>query len=83
MIVHVDLSQVPPVVEVREAQDFTALSAVISVQGHVWVDPDVLCPAAEDASAARGFAAMVDFARAHGWVDDRGFIRAHVENGST
>lgn len=49
---------------------------------HVWVNPHAiraLCPLAGDADWAKGFDAMVGFAAQHGWTDDRGRIRAHVE----
>lgn len=50
---------------------------------HVFVDPAVLRRLAGERAADPGWAAslegMVGFAAEHGWVDEAGFIRAHVE----
>ncbi|KAA2315088.1 flavin reductase [Pseudooceanicola sediminis] len=61
----------------------TAAAPVGHAEGdHVWVRPDAvraLCATAGDGAWSEGFAAMVSFAKAHGWVDPSGCIRAHVE----
>lgn len=48
----------------------------------LWVDVAWLrraSPLAEDATWQAGFAAMIDFARRHGWIEEgTGAIRAHV-----
>jgi hypothetical protein len=60
-----------------------AAGGVVGLGTHVWVRTDVLrrlagpaaTPAWEDS-----FAAMLDFARSRGWVDDElGAVRGHVE----
>lgn len=49
---------------------------------HVWIDPDVIACAAKaagmDASWSDGFARMRSFAAGRGWIDELGWIRAHV-----
>lgn len=50
---------------------------------HVYVDPAVLLRLAgergEEAGWRESLDEMIAFAAKHGWVDDAGFIRAHVE----
>jgi len=50
---------------------------------HVYVDPAVLLrlagERAEDPAWLESLAGMTAFAAEHGWVDEAGFIRAHVE----
>ncbi|MFT3865123.1 MAG: hypothetical protein QM729_12680 [Solirubrobacterales bacterium] len=52
---------------------------------HVFVDPQVLRELAGDRAADPAWSAslegMIGFAAEHGWVDEAGFIRAHVERG--
>lgn len=50
--------------------------------GHAWVRPDAvraISPMAGRSDWETGFAAMMDFAAKHGWIDDQGRIRAHIE----
>ena len=42
MYLHIDPTQVPPVVQVREPDDFTAFKLVVEVPEHAWIAPDVL-----------------------------------------
>ena len=48
-----------------------------------WVSQEALCrrpEVAEDAAWQQSFAAMIEKARPHGWIDDaRAAIKAHVE----
>lgn len=50
---------------------------------HVHVDPEVLLrlagDRANDPSWRESLDAMIAFAAKHGWVDESGFIRAHIE----
>lgn len=53
---------------------------------HAWVDPDAvrrLAPNRESPDWQAGFAAMLDFARKHDWLDAHGHIRAHIEAAPT
>ncbi len=80
--VHVDVSQVPPVVELRDLEDFTRFSVVVAAPAYAWVDPDGLAELggrSEDAAWRRQLAGMVRFADSLGWFDERGRVRAHVE----
>jgi hypothetical protein len=82
VIVRVDLGSVPPVVEVLDPDDLGSLKAVIAVPQHTWIDQDLLRAGASEAGpgpAEEKFSAMVDYAARHGWVDDRGRLRAHLE----
>ena len=60
-----------------------ALSRIARRDGaHWWVAQDALCalaPLGGDADWRARLAGMVGFARQHGWVDEAGAIRAHVE----
>ncbi|WP_010142335.1 flavin reductase family protein [Oceanicola sp. S124] len=60
-----------------------AAAAIGHAEGdHVWVRPDAvraLSAQAGDPAWVEGFSAMQEYARAHGWVDPSGCIRAHVE----
>lgn len=62
----------------------TALApvGVADGEGHAWVRPDALrtlSPHAGHPDWEEGFAAMLRFAGQHGWTDDQGRIRAHIE----
>jgi len=63
----------------------TALAPVGEPAGdsHAWVRPEALralSPHAGQIAWEEGFAAMVRFAAQHGWTDDQGRIRAHIEH---
>jgi hypothetical protein len=49
---------------------------------HVWVSPDWLYANSgltDDPEWVAGFTRMVEFAAKHGWVNETGGIRAHIE----
>jgi hypothetical protein len=52
-------------------------------EDHIWLDPDGVAalPGARPSDPAweKSFEGMVEYARGHGWVDERGAVRAHVE----
>jgi hypothetical protein len=82
MYVHVDASQIPPVVEVRDPDQFTSFSVVVSTPAHVWLEPEAVARLAGrtgDEAWQEEFAAMAAYARSKGWVDGSGRLRAHVE----
>ncbi len=82
MYLHVDPSHVPPVVEVREPDDFKAFKVVIEVPEHSWIAPDVLTELAgrgDDEEWRQQLAAMLAYAAGKGWCDEAGRVRAHVE----
>jgi hypothetical protein len=60
-----------------------ALARIARPDGeHAWVSEAWLRATAPRGAAPdwqAGFAAMLDFARGRGWVDDQGGIRAHIE----
>ena len=48
---------------------------------HVWLEPQAIRAAIGSPTQTwdSGFAAMTSFAAKHGWLDDEGRIRAHIE----
>ncbi len=82
MYLHIDPTQVPPVVQVREPDDFTAFKLVLEVPEHAWIAPDVLIELAGrggDDEWKQNLAGMLAYAASKGWCDDAGRLRAHVE----
>lgn len=82
MYVHIDPSELPPVVRVCEPDDFKGFKVVLSVPEHVWIAPEVLTALAgrdDDVEWKQNLAAMLEFAASRGWLDEAGRIRAHVE----
>ena len=82
MYLHIDPTEVPPAVEVREPDDFTAFKVVVEVPEHAWVAPDVLTALAgrgDDDAWRQNLAGMLAYAASKGWCDDAGRVRAHVE----
>lgn len=82
MYLVVDAGQVPPVVEIREPDDFTSLKAVVVRTTHLWIDPTTLTTLAgraEDEGWKAQLARMIDYAASKGWLDEHGRMRAHVE----
>ncbi len=82
MYFEVDLSTVPPSVELREAGDFTSFSVRVGSSPHAWVAPEPIRSLAGGVAGQAewndGLETMITFARAHGWVGEDGAIRAHV-----
>lgn len=68
------------------ARALAPLGTVTADGGHAYLRPDAVqaLPGAapEDPEWSRGFAAMVDYAGDHGWTDDVGAVRAHIERAS-
>jgi hypothetical protein len=81
MYLHVDPTQVPPVVEVRDSDDFTAFKVVIEVPEHAWIAPGALTELAGRAGDEwrRNLAGMLAYAASKGWCDEAGRVRAHIE----
>lgn len=81
MLLRIDTGCTPPSVELLERDDFKSLKAVVAVPAHTWLAPSVLLDLVPDADATwrERLEEMVSFARAHGWTDESGRIRAHVE----
>ncbi|WP_374633615.1 hypothetical protein [Ferrovibrio sp.] len=49
---------------------------------HVWIDPErigQMAGAARTAAWDAQFKGMIGFAAKHGWVDEAGHVRAHIE----
>lgn len=71
-----------------DADRATAVAPVADIADadHAWVRADAvraMSPLAGTADWESGFAAMIGFARTHGWIDDQGRIRAHIERLAT
>lgn len=84
MYITVDLSSVPPAVELCDPHDFASFSVRVVPARHAWVAPETLRSLAGGLGSLpewnEGLEAMTAFARRHGWLDESGAIRAHVEN---
>lgn len=82
MHIEVDLSAVPPVVVMRDADDFRSFKVVVLQADHTRVPPGVIEQLAGERAASadwqEGFKSMLQYADQHGWVDDSG-VRAHTE----
>ena len=82
MDIEIDLSAIPPVVTLNEPDDFTSFKVVVREAEHARVPVDVLEDLAGERAAdpewRRGLEKMLDYARQHGWIDERG-VRAHIE----
>lgn len=69
------------VIAERAAQ--TELAALGRVEGdHVWIAPakvGQLAGASRTAEWDNAFTGMIGFAAKHGWVDEAGHVRAHIE----
>ena len=85
MIIAIDLSTVPPVCELREAEDFRALKVLIGeAPEHVFLARETFLALAgaraADPAWVAGLDAMLDGARGAGWTDDAGCVRSHIEH---
>jgi len=82
MYIEIDLSAIPPVMALSDPDDFTSFKIVLREVEHARVPVDVLEDLAGDRATEpewrRGLEKMLDYARQHGWVDERG-VRAHIE----
>lgn len=82
MYLHIDPTQVPPGLEVCEADDFTAFKVIIDVPEHAWIAPETLAELAGrggDDEWRRNLAGMLAYAASKGWYDEAGRVRAHIE----
>lgn len=83
MYVEIDLSLVPPVLELREPTDFSAFKVVMKRMDTAGVRVSILRELAgertEDAKWQGQFDRMLAYAASHNWIRDDGSIEAHVE----
>lgn len=82
MYVQIDMSTLPPSVELRDADDLSDFRIIASVPSHMWLDPDTIANLAGrsgDTAWNDRWAEMVAHARENGWVDTDGRVRAHVQ----
>lgn len=83
MYIEVDLSTVPPALELREPHDLTSFSVRVRSATHAWTTPETIRSLAGDLAAQaewnERFEKMVAFARQRGWIGDDDSIRAHIE----
>lgn len=82
MIINVDLTQIPPVLELLEGTDFKSLK-LVTVGEHARVPRETLLDLAgelaSDPAWLKQFDSMLDYAREHGWTDELGATRVHIE----
>ncbi len=83
MRITIDLSSVPPVLTLLDADDLTSLAIEVAQSEHAYVTPEDLRELAGDAASdpewAERFQKMLEYARGHGWTRDDGAVRAHIE----
>jgi hypothetical protein len=69
--------------ELRDPTDFGSLKVVASQPSHVWVTREDLASlaggVADDPAWREGLEKMFEYAASHGWLDENGAVRAHVE----
>jgi hypothetical protein len=82
----VDLSTVPPLVELEGADDLKSFSVVLHEPEHAWVSLEELKrlagPRAEDTEWLAELDKMVAYASSKGWVREDGALRAHLAHGT-
>jgi hypothetical protein len=70
-------------VGLRDANDFGALKVVAAQASHVWVSREEFVALAgdqvNDATWLEGLDKMFAYAESHGWLNEDGAVRAHVE----
>jgi hypothetical protein len=85
MYIEIDLSVVPPRVQLREPDDFKAFSVAVIEPEHAWVGPDALRELAGDRASDPKWLEQLDgmlaFAASKGWVREDGAVRAHLARG--
>lgn len=83
MYVEIDLAVVPPGIDLREADDFTAFKVVVKRARDAGVPVSTLRELAgeraDDAEWEGKLDRMLAYAASHKWIRDDGSIRAHVE----
>jgi hypothetical protein len=81
--IEVDIGSIPPKTTLHDADDLGSLKVVLRNDGHAFVSPAVIeelaAGRAEDPLWREQLELMLAFAREHGWVNDAGDVRAHVE----
>jgi len=69
--------------ELRDPGDFASLKVVAPQPSHIWVTREEFArlagAAAEDPAWRDGLEKMFDYAASHGWCNEAGAVRAHVE----
>jgi len=83
LIVDIDLSVVPPVATLREADDFKEFKVVVACGEHAYVGVSDLKRLAgergQDAAWLADLEKMIAYAQSQGWMRDDDAIRAHLE----
>ena len=83
MYIDLDLSVVPPISSLRDADDFERFTVVANRPSHVFVRVEELRRLAgerdDDPEWQAKLAGMIAYAESKGWVGEDGTVRAHVE----
>ena len=83
MRITIDMSSVPPAVELHDADDLTSLKIVSAQARRAYIAPGTLRELAGDAASdpewEQRFQKMLEYAFANGWTRDDGAVRAHIE----
>ena len=80
MILRLDLATAPPAVSLEQPEELSSFKAEVVLGSHTWVSPAALeSLGPDDAEWRQRLAATIAYAREHGWTDEQGNVRAHVE----
>ena len=83
MHIAIDLESVPPTVTLEDPDDFTSFRVLLRHPAETFVPralvEELAGARAGEAGWRAGFEAMIVYAAEHGWINDAGAIRAHVE----
>ena len=83
MEIEVDVRRVPPVITLIAPDDFKSFKVVIRLDEHTFVAPTLLAELAgdraDDPAWRSNLEGMLAYAADHGWLDEAGNVRAHVE----
>ena len=82
MYVEIDAETLPPTLSLEAPDEFARLGVRVRIPRHVWLERDsliALAGRAGDATWIEKLDGMLRYAADHGWIDDAGRVRAHVE----
>jgi hypothetical protein len=83
MRISLDMSAMPPTVQLLDADDLTSLKIVSAQPGHAYIAPETLRALAGSVASEpeweQRFQKMLEYARSDGWTRDDGAVRAHFE----
>jgi hypothetical protein len=80
VVLRIDLATAPPELTLVEPEDLKSFKTEVVLGSHTWIAPETLeSLGPQDAEWQEQLGATIAYAREHGWTDERGQVRAHVE----